>query len=57
MNTYKLSSDLSSILKEIDALEDRRIDKELETINDLYDTRSIIHMIDDDYSYVSEAIL
>jgi len=57
MNTYKLSSDLSSILKEIDALEDRRIDTELETINDLYDTRSIIHMIDDDYSYVSEAIL
>ena len=57
MNTYKFSSDLSSILKEIDALEDRRIDTELETINDLYDTRSIIHMIDDDYSYVSEAIL
>ena len=57
MNTYKLSSDLSSILKEIDALEDRRIDTELETINDLYDTRSIIHIIDDDYSYVSEAIL
>jgi hypothetical protein len=43
---YKLTADLSSTIREIDEQEDRRIETERSTIDDMYSTGAIIRMID-----------
>jgi hypothetical protein len=52
---YSLSMDLSSIVKELDTLEDHRLLQECRTLKELKRSRRIIHSMKDKRAEVKEA--